>query len=153
MSTTLLSVTPERKGFTTHSDARPTTLCGVSGLWNQLGNRWERLRWARLRAGYDRAKDAADSLNIRPGTYRTYEYPLGEGGREPALTELQRISRKLKVSWIWVATGEGEPDKDVVADERLAAVAQKASEVPPEKQDDAWSAVMGVLDAYGRKAS
>ena len=141
------------KGFATHGDAARATVRRMVAMWSQLGSRWERLRWARLRAGFERAKDAADSLNIKPGTYRTYEYPLGEGGREPALTELQRISRKFKVSWIWVATGEGEPDKDVVTDERVAVIAQKMGEVPPEKQEDALSAIVGMLDAWKRKAS
>lgn len=124
----------------------------MSDKWRFLEGRWDRLRWARLRAGYERSKDAADSLGIKPGTYRTYEYPVGEGGREPSLSELQRISRKLKVNWIWVATGDGDPDKDLAADERLATVAQKVGAVPEDKRDDAWSAIMGVLDAYGRKA-
>jgi transcriptional regulator with XRE-family HTH domain len=121
--------------------------------WQELDGRWERLRWSRLRAGYERAKDAAESLGIKPGTYRTYEYPIGEGGREPALSELQRIARKLKVNWVWLATGDGSPDEDLIAKERLAAAARKAGEIPADKQDDAWSAVMGVLDAFGRKAS
>lgn len=121
--------------------------------WRLLVGRWERLRWARLRAGFDQAKDAAESLAIKPGTYRTYEYPPGENGREPPLSELQRISRKYKVNWIWIATGEGTPDEGVIVDERLAEVSQKLGEVPEEKRDDAMSAVMGVLDAFRRKAS
>lgn len=120
--------------------------------WRLLIGRWERLRWARLRAGFERSKDAADSLGIKPGTYRTYEYAEGEGGREPPLTELQRICRKYKVSWIWVASGEGEPDAGVLPDERLTVVGDKLGQVPAEKQEDAMSAVLGVLDAFARKA-
>lgn len=119
--------------------------------WHQCRNQWERLRWARLTAGYERAKDAAASLNIKPGTYRTYEVGKADGGRAPTLSELQRMSRKFKVSWVWIATGEGEPDQ-ASPDERLAEAAQKADQIPEDKRDDAWSAVMGVLDAFGRKA-
>lgn len=119
--------------------------------WRNLAHRWERLRWARLRAGFDRAKDAAESLGIKPGTYRTYEYPEGENGREPALTDLQRICRKFKVNWIWVAAGQGTPDEGVI-DPRANAAVQRAADIPADKQDDAWSAVMGVLDSFARKA-
>lgn len=119
-----------------------------------LAHQWERIRWARLhRTEFTRAKDAAESLNIKPGTYRTYEYPLGEGGREPPLSELQRIARKFKVSWVWLATGEGHPDRDPFTDERLQRAAEKVGELDPDKQEDAWAAVYGVLDAFRRKAS
>lgn len=90
-------------------------------------------------------------MSIKPGTYRTYEYPEGENGREPPLTELQRMARKFKVSWIWVATGQGSPDEGLV-DPRAELAAEKARQIPSDKQDDAWSAVMGVLDAYAKKA-
>lgn len=125
----------------------------MSEAWQDLRYRWERLRWARLnRTDFDQATAAAESLNIKPGTYRTYEYPLGEGGREPSISELQRICKKFKVSWVWVASGEGSPDQGVIADEHIQLVAQKAEKIPDDKKDDAWSAVMGVLDAYARKA-
>lgn len=105
-----------------------------------------------MAAGFERAKDAADSLGIKPGTYRTYERGPEDGGREPPLTEIQRIARKFKVSWIWLATGDGEPHNDILTDERAAAIAKKRRQVDPEKQDDAFNAVMGVLDAFARKA-
>lgn len=106
------------------------------------------------RTQFKRAKDAADSLGIKPGTYRTYEHRPGEdGGRLPPLTELQRICRKYKVSWAWVATGEGDPDAGVMPDDRLAALGERLGQIPTDKQDDAVAAVFGVLDAYARKAS
>lgn len=140
------------KRYATHRDASLLTLCRVDTTWTQCGTQWERLRWARLRAGYERAKDAADSLGLKGGTYRTYEVGKADGGRAPTLTELQRICRKFKVNWVWVATGEGSPDESGIVSERLAQAAQRAEAIPPEKQDDAWSAVMGVLDAFSRKA-
>lgn len=123
--------------------------------WASLRDQWERLRWARLhRTPFERVKDAAESLGLKPGTYRTYEHSPGEdGGRLPPLTELQRICRRFKVNWVWVATGEGTPDDGVVTDDRIAAVSDRFGRVPPEKQDDAMSAVLGVLDAFARKAS
>lgn len=120
-----------------------------------MDHQWERLRWARMhRTGFERVKDAAESLNIKAGTYRTYEHAPGtDGGRLPSLTELQRICRKYKVSWVWVATGQGDPDQGVMADERLAVVGDKLGQVPPEKQEDALAAILGMLDAFARKAS
>jgi hypothetical protein len=122
--------------------------------WSLLGHQWERLRWARLnRTNFQRAKDAADSMGIKPGTYRTYEHAPGEdGGRLPPLTELQRICRKYKVSWVWVATGEGTPDEGVVKDERVATMSERLGQIPEDKQDDAVRAALGVLDAFAKKA-
>lgn len=121
--------------------------------WRLLRHPWERLRWARLnRTEFQRAKDAAESLGIKPGTYRTYEYDPNDNGREPPLSELQRIAKKFKVSWVWIASGQGSPDADVVTDPNLAAAAERAGAIPADKQADAWNAVMGVLEAFARKA-
>lgn len=122
--------------------------------WRLLEHQWERLRWARLnRTPFERSKDAAESLGIKPGTYRTYEHePGADGGRLPPLTELQRICAKYKVNWAWVASGRGTPDEGVVADERLTVVGKKLEGVPADQQDAALTAVMGVLDAFARKA-
>lgn len=121
-------------------------------FWPEHRDRWDRIRYARMAAGFERAKDAADSLGIKPGTYRTYERGPEDGGREPPLTEIQRMARKFKVSWIWLATGDGEPQNDILTDERAAAIAKKRRQVDPDKQDDAFNAVMGVLEAFARKA-
>jgi transcriptional regulator with XRE-family HTH domain len=106
-----------------------------------------------MRAGFDQSKDAAESLNIKPGTYRTYEYdPAEKNGREPSLTELQRICRKFKVSWVWVASGQGTPDEGVIKNERLQELADSAQSIPEEDQDAAWRAALGALQAFARKA-
>lgn len=123
----------------------------MTEIWEQLANQWERLRWARIDAGYERGKDAAISLSIKPGTYRTYEVGKADGGRAPTLSELQRMCRKFKVSWVWVATGQGNPHEGIIINERLAEAAERAEAIPEDKREDAWSAVMGVLDAYTRK--
>lgn len=62
------------------------------------------------------------------------------------------MARKFKVSWVWVLTGEGSPDEGVIVNDRASEAAQRAEAIPEDKRDDAWSAVMGVLEAYGRKA-
>lgn len=105
-----------------------------------------------MAAGYERAKDAADSLGVKPGTYRTWEKSPADGGREPPLTEIQRMARKYKVSWVWLATGEGAPDIDPITNERIQAVTKKAAEVDESQKDQAWAAVMAVLESFKRKA-
>lgn len=124
----------------------------MKDIWPEDRHRWERQRRARKEAGFERAVDAAESLGIKPGTYRTYERGPEDGGREPPLSELQRMARKFKVNWIWLATGEGLPKDDILNDERVAKAARKARDIDPDKADDAWNAVMGVLDAFARKA-
>ena len=87
---------------------------------------WQRLRWARMRSPFETAADTARSLGIKPGTYRTYERPADENGRNPDLSELQRIAKKLKVSWTWLASGSGRPDDGAVeVDDRAVLVAQR----------------------------
>lgn len=146
----LRSVIWDGKPNLTSRDLRRTTLRRMDETWRHLDYQWERLRWARLRAGFERSKDAAESLNVKPGTYRNYEHSKADGGREPPLVEIQRMARKFKASWVWIASGQGSPDDDV-EDERLTLVMQKAKAIPPEKQEDAYNAVLGVLEAYRKR--
>ena len=53
----------------------------------------ERLRTARIEAGYAHAKDFAEALGVEPPTYRYWE----RGQAAPDLTTLTRICRLLKV--------------------------------------------------------
>lgn len=121
--------------------------------WRSLRNQWERLRWARLnRTAFERAKDAAESLGIKPGTYRTYEYGPDDNGREPSLTDLQRICRKFNTNWIWVATGEGSPDFDPIRDRHMNELAAVEQDVPEEDRERAWRAALGAFQSFQRKA-
>lgn len=120
--------------------------------WTELTELHQRVRWARMQAGFDKPTDAARSLNIRPGTYRTYEHAPADGGREAPLSELQRIARKFKVNWVWLAAGEGSPQGAPFDDERLRHIADRAARVPEGKREDALDAALGVLDSFIRKA-
>lgn len=106
------------------------------------------------RTVFTRPTDAARSLNIKPGTYRTYELAKADGGRAPSLIETQRIAKKFGVAWQWVLLGDGSPDAE--PENELRAIADKlavsVSEVEPAKQDDALRAVEGVLEAFKRRA-
>lgn len=121
--------------------------------WRQCRKTWDRLRWARLQAGFERAKDAAESLDVKPGTYRTYEYDWTKDGREAPLSEYQRFARKFKINWVWLVSGQGSPFEGVEPDARVQALVEKSAEVPDDKLDDALSAAMGVLDSYAKRAS
>lgn len=119
--------------------------------WRELREVPERIRWARLRTEFSRPTALAVSLNIKPGTYRTWEQLKADGGRIPPLSELQRVAHKLKVSWQWLATGDGTPF-DTASDPFSLLIAARFQEVPQEKQDDARRAVEAVLDAFAKKA-
>jgi transcriptional regulator with XRE-family HTH domain len=152
---TLQPVTWKRKPFVTRCRARLATVCGMDESWRQLADEKEpqpRIRWARLHCtNFERPTDAAKSLNIRPGTYRTYEHLKADGGRRPELTELQRIAKKFDVSWTWLLTGDGRPDDKSISP-LVAKIAAKLDAIPEEKREDAEAAIDGLLDAYARKA-
>lgn len=149
---TLQIVTLNGKHFVTIGGASFYTVCAVDRPWRDLRGTWERLRWARLKAGFEKAKDAADSLGVKPGTYRTYECDPTSEGREAPLSEYQRFARKYKVNWVWLVSGEGSPEDGAFGDERLRALAQKSGEVPEDKRDDALNAALSVLESYARRA-
>lgn len=136
------------KAVVTPCVSRPGTVRDMDESWRDLDELWQRIRWARKRSAFDSGKDAAISLGVKPGTYRTWERPKEEEGREPPLTEIQRMARKFKVSWVWLAAGEGTPTSELVADERLSSIARKAQDIPADKQDDAWNAAISVLDSF-----
>ena len=80
--------------------------------WQDLKGGWERLRWARqFRSPFETAEAAAESLGMKAGTYRAYERrPDSSKHIELDHQAAVRFARKFKVNWIWLLTGEGEPD-------------------------------------------
>lgn len=104
---------------------------------------------------FERAGDAADSLGIKPGTYRTYERRKADGGRLPPLSETQRIAKKLGVDWPWLATGDGRPDGEPAAtrDDRVARFVEMLLDVPADRQDDAINAAEAVIKSFIRRAT
>jgi len=67
----------------------------------------ERLRWARERAGYDRAKDAVEAFGWKPSTYYGHE----NGDRKFDVETAKRYAEAFKVPWAWLVEG-GEPPPD-----------------------------------------
>lgn len=80
--------------------------------WRQCKGTWDRLRWARRRRYGDKtAKEVAQLLGIKPGTYNAYE---GEPGVRSKTLKLDHqhaahIAKKFRVRWEWLLMGEGEP--------------------------------------------
>lgn len=125
--------------------------------WHDLNEPHERLVWARMywqeRAGAvnGTAKDAADSLAMRPNTYGAYERPP-HASKHTKLNHQAAIkfARKFKVSWLWLLLGEGTPFDDQLppAQER---VVQAMAKVDQERQDALANMIEALLG--DRKAS
>lgn len=90
--------------------------------WESLREPNERLTWARMRwqerngVGANAAA-AAESLAMRPHTYRAYERD-GRASKHTALDHQRAVqfARKFGVSWRWLLTGEGTPDDQSMAE-------------------------------------
>lgn len=65
----------------------------------------ERLRWARARAGYRGAKEAAEAFGFNYSNYSGHE----NGGRNPSRANAQRYAKAFKVRWEWLHLGLGDP--------------------------------------------
>lgn len=113
--------------------------------WTLLTEPHERLRWARIQAGYPTAKAAAESLGMLKDTYTAYE-------REPGKSKVTsmdhqraiQFARKFKVSWNWLLLNHGTPfsgSQNAAQERVLSAMA----EVPEEEQDRIARAVEALL--------
>ncbi len=67
-----------------------------------IGNR---LRWARSRAGFEKATEAARSSEWVISTYLGHE----NGDRNPSRETAKKYARAFKVRWEWLLEGEGDP--------------------------------------------
>lgn len=113
----------------------------------------DRLAWARGRLGISKLKEAADLIGEKAGTYRTWERSKAEDGRKPDLPKIKHIAKRMGVSWIWLATGDGDPLGNPDADELMSMASQLAtqiSRIPEEKRDDAVRAAEAMLGAYSK---
>ena len=72
--------------------------------------RAERLKWARERAGFASAAEAARKLDVPEVTYRAHEKTEGPGARTFDEGYARRYGAAFGVSWSWLLTGDGHPD-------------------------------------------
>lgn len=80
--------------------------------WRNTVGLWDRLRWARRnRYGDKPAKEVAEILGIKEGTYNAYEGQPGVRSKvaKPPLVKVQHMAKKFRVRWEWLLLGEGEP--------------------------------------------
>lgn len=68
----------------------------------------KRLKWARERAGFKTASDAARAFGWKPPTYMGHE----NGDRNPSRDKAKKYGRAFKVRWEWILEGQGEPSND-----------------------------------------
>jgi hypothetical protein len=71
-----------------------------------------RLRWARIKAGFVTAADAARRCGVKEVTYSAHE---AGRGTIPNLADYYRV---FKVSLEWLMTGRGDPNDFIDEDER-----------------------------------
>lgn len=145
---TLLNVARRGKREVAIGSVRLATICRMDERWRDTTEVWERIRWARQQSRFERAKDAAESIGIKPVTYRSYENPTNP--RIPPIPEAKRIADKFKVSWVWLLAGQGHPH-DINA--RFGELAEQyAAKVSEEKRADAERAALSVLESYMKSA-
>lgn len=134
------------------------TVRGVDSSWKNCREFWERLRWARLHYAKKkgdtifRPTDAASTLNVKPGTYRTWEQPKESDGRVPDMSTIQQIAAKFGVSWVWLLSGQGSPYYDHKMEEQFNAFQRRLPDIPEEKRDDALEAARAVFESFARRA-
>lgn len=83
----------------------------------------QRLKDARIKAGYDTASDAARALGVSVSTYSAHEN--GQNGLK--LKFARKYAQKFKVSQSWLLTGEEQPLPDSQRQIGLVAVVGKVS--------------------------
>lgn len=113
------------------------------GPWDRL--RWSRIQWQEANGVSPNAEAAAESLGIKPGTYRAYER-RPDSSKNIALDHQTaiRFARKFGVSWEWLLVGAGKPtDQQLTpAQERLV---RALGDIPEERQDAIAKAVEALI--------
>jgi hypothetical protein len=120
----------------TRGDVPNGNVLAMKARWQDLEGTWDRLRWARMRwqernGVSPSAVAAAESLGLKPGTYRAYERQP-DSSKHIALDHqtVQPLAKKFGVSWTWLLTGEGSPDETVLTpnEQRLINAYREAPE-------------------------
>lgn len=119
--------------------------------WQTLFEPHERLRWARIqwqegKGIASNAEAAADSLGIKPHTYRAYERPP-HASKHTRLDDQRAIqfARKFGVSWQWLLTGKGRPDADDDLTPTERRMIDALREAPEDRQAAAADAIIQLL--------
>lgn len=107
--------------------------------------RWARIQWQEARGIKPDAGAAADSLGIKPHTYRAYER-RPDSSKHTRLDDQRAIqfARKFGVNWEWLLLGSGTPTSGAhtPAQERVVSAMSGAT---AEEQDRIAAAVEVLL--------
>lgn len=90
-----------------------------------------RLRTARMRAGFETAKDAADSMGFAVSTYLAHEN--GSRGYPAKKAEVYARRFKVREQWLLYGVGEGPGEKG----DQKAEVVSIMDRLPPLKKAEA----------------
>lgn len=107
--------------------------------------KWSRIRWQKSLGLAANAEAAAESVGIKPVTYRAYERRSdGSKSIELGVSTIIRLAKKFGVSWVWLASGEGSPfDQPVTGP--AAQVADAMRRADPDRQKLAADLALRVL--------
>lgn len=101
-------------GSYSRQEKNVTSSIGVALNLSGMETMADRIRSARIRAGYQTSAEAARRLGIKPATYRHYENDM----RKPRPDRIPDIAKLFKVSAQWILTGRtvSEADETEIVD-------------------------------------
>jgi transcriptional regulator with XRE-family HTH domain len=110
--------------------------------WKSANGGHERLQWARKSSKFETAKDFAESVGMKEGTYRAYER-RPDSSKHTVLDDQAaiRFGRKLGVSWEWLVAGKGEPRPD----QNVERVVKALEAVPEDRRGAIADAIEALL--------
>lgn len=117
--------------------------------WTGLAEAHERLKWARINAGFPTARSAAESLGMQENTYSAYERaPDKSKATDLDHQSAMKFGKKFKVSWTWLLVREGTPfSKPMTEPQRR--VLEKMSAAPEVEQERAAELVEAIFKKAG----
>ncbi|RWO22844.1 helix-turn-helix transcriptional regulator [Mesorhizobium sp.] len=99
----------------------------------------QRLKEARINAGFKSVADAAKSLSVPYQTYAAHE----NGNRTFDNESAAKYARRYKVSLDWLLTGRGERKADLSLPERLK---QKMADLSQADIDESFELFEGIVE-------
>lgn len=103
--------------------------------WTGLAEAHERLKWARLNAGFPTARSAAESLGMLENTYSAYERAPDKSKATPLDHQsAMRFGKKFKVSWTWLLVREGTPFSKPMTEPQRRVLEQMAGAAEADQQ-------------------
>lgn len=109
-----------------------------------MSNPAERLRIARIRAGYDTGKEAAEALGFPVSTYLAHE----NGSRGYPASKAFTYARKFKVREQWLLYGVGPAPGDT--GDHKAEIIDIVDHLPPLKRAEAIGYLRGLAGSEGK---